>query len=123
MNKQAGIHEEYLAGQQEELMDYDEYRKLIETSHKKVPKFFTSTAMPIYKWAISGTKLSAGFLKRIDIMKGTWSDLPQHKRLWKSTLLISAFLIAILYDVFIKVLNAIMLSINTFTSLGFGKSL
>ena len=49
MNKQAGIHEEYLAGQQEELMDYDEYRKLIETSHKKVPKFFTSTAMPIYK--------------------------------------------------------------------------
>ena len=54
-------------------------------------------------------------------MKGTWQELPAHKRFWKSILLISAFLIAVLYDILIKMLNALMLSINTFTTLGFGE--
>ncbi|WP_411767070.1 hypothetical protein [Winogradskyella sp. A3E31] len=121
MNKQAGIHEVYLSDQKEELMGYDEYRKLIKSSDKKVPKFFTSTALPIYKWSISGTKLSAAFLSKIDIMQGTWSELPHHKRFWKSVLLVGAFLVSITYDIFIKIINALMLSINTFTTLGFGE--
>ena len=54
-------------------------------------------------------------------MKGSWQELPKSKRIWKSVLLVGAFLIAILYDIFIKMLNALMLSINTFTTLGFGE--
>lgn len=121
MDKKAGIHEVYLEGQKEEILAYDEYKKLIEKSEKKVPRFFTATVLPIYKWSVAGTQLSTSFLRKIDIMKGTWSDLPKSKRIWKSILLITAFLIAIIYDVFIKVLNALMLSINTFTTLGFGE--
>tara|TARA_R110002073_G_scaffold108336_3_gene243407 strand:+ start:75579 stop:77414 length:1836 start_codon:yes stop_codon:yes gene_type:complete len=121
MNKKAGIHEVYLDDQKEEIMQYDTFKTLITTSGQTVPKFFSATALPMYKWAVSGTKVSAWFLKRIDIMKGTWSDLPKSKRIWKSILLVGAFLIAISYDVFIKMLNALMLSINTFTTLGFGE--
>ena len=121
MNKNAGIHEVYLDDKKSELLQYDEFKKVIETSGKTVPKFFSATALPLYKWAVSGTKISAAFLKRIDIMKGTWSDLPNHERIWKSILLIGAFLIALAYDIFIKMLNALMLSINTFTTLGFGE--
>lgn len=120
MNKKAGIHEVYLDNQKEDLLEFDEFKTLVEQQGKTVPKFFTATALPLYKWAISGTKFSASVLKRIDIMKGTWSDLPQKKRIWKSILLIGAFTIAVCYDVFIKMLNALMLSINTFTTLGFG---
>ena len=54
-------------------------------------------------------------------MKGSWSELPKSKRLWKSILLVGAFIIAIIYDLIIKILNALMLSINTFTTLGFGE--
>ncbi|MDU8885258.1 potassium channel family protein [Yeosuana sp. MJ-SS3] len=121
MNQNAGIHEVYLEGQKEELMAYYEYKQLVESSGKSVPKFFSVTALPLYKWAISGTKLSAALLKSVDIMKGTWLELPQSKRVWKSILLVSAFLIAVIYDIFIKMLNALMLSINTFTTLGFGE--
>jgi hypothetical protein len=121
MKRKAGIHEVYLEDQKEELMSYDQFKNNITSSKQKVPKFFTATALPMYKWAISGTKLSAAFLSKIDIMKGTWSDLPKSKRIWKSILLIGAFLIAVLYDIFIKMLNALMLSINTFTTLGFGE--
>ena len=121
MNKKSGIHEVYLENQKPELLEFDDFKNLVDKQGKSVPKFFTATALPLYKWAISGTKLSANILKRVDIMKGTWSELPKNKRIWKSILLISAFTVAICYDVLIKMLNALMLSINTFTTLGFGE--
>tara|TARA_R110002072_G_scaffold302762_1_gene488554 strand:- start:1004 stop:2731 length:1728 start_codon:yes stop_codon:yes gene_type:complete len=121
MNKKSGIHEVYLENQKPELLEFEDFKTLVDKQGKSVPKFFTATALPLYKWAISGTKLSASILKRVDIMKGTWSDLPKSKRIWKSILLIGAFTIAVIYDIFIKMLNALMLSINTFTTLGFGE--
>lgn len=121
MQRKAGIHEVYLEDQKDELMSYEQFKSTITDAEQKVPKFFTATALPLYKWAISGTKLSASVLKRIDIMQGSWSELPKSKRIGKSILLIGAFLITILYDIIIKMLNALMLSINTFTTLGFGE--
>ncbi len=121
MDKDAGIHEVYMDEQKEDLLEFEEFKNFVNSKEKRVPKIFTATALPLYKWAISGTKLSASILKRIDIMKGIWSELPQKKRIWKSILLVGAFTIAIVYDIFIKMLNALMLSINTFTTLGFGE--
>lgn len=121
MNQNSGIHEVYLKDQKNDLLEYHEFKEYMESSGKSIPKFFSATALPLYKWAISGTKLSALILKRVDIMKGTWQELPQHKRFWKSILLIGAFIISIVYDLFIKMLNALMLSVNTFTTLGFGE--
>ncbi|MCK0178871.1 potassium channel family protein [Flavobacteriaceae bacterium S0862] len=121
MKRKSGIHEVYLEDQQDEIMSYDQFKNNILSSKQKVPKFFTATALPLYKWAISSIKISAAFLSKIDIMKGTWSELPAHKRFWKSVLLIGAFTVAVCYDVLIKMLNALMLSINTFTTLGFGE--
>jgi len=121
MNKKVGIHEVYLEQQKNELLEFHEFKNLVAQQGKTVPKFFTATALPLYKWAISGSKLTEAFLSKIDIMKGTWNELPTKKRWWKSLLLIGAFTITICYDVLIKILNALMLSINTFTTLGFGE--
>jgi hypothetical protein len=55
------------------------------------------------------------------VLKGTWEDLPTGQKARKSFLLVGVFLIALVYDLLIKVLNALMLSINTFTTLGFGE--
>jgi hypothetical protein len=121
MRRKAGIHEVYMEDKKEEMLTYENFKSFIESSEHEVPKVFMATAWPLYRWAISGTRFSSGFLKRIDIMKGTWRELPQRQRLWKGILLTGAFMIAIVYDLIIKVLNALMLSINTFTTLGFGE--
>ena len=121
LNVNAGIHEVYLEGKQEDILEYKEFKKLIEASGQKVPRFFTATAKPIYHWAVSGTNLSARLLSRIDVIKGRWEELPKSKRIWKSMLVTGAFIIALIYDLFVKALNAIMLSVNTFTTLGFGE--
>ncbi len=121
MNRKAGIHEVYLEEKKEELLEYDEFKALVESSGKTVPKFFSITALPIYKWAVSGTKLSVSLLRRVDFLEGNWQELPEKKRLWKKVLLIGAFSVVLVYDVFVKILNALMLSVNTFTTLGFGE--
>lgn len=121
MNKQAGMHEVYLEEKRADILEFDDFRTLLEKQGKTVPKFFSSTAMPLYKWSVSGTKLSASLLKRIDIMQGTWQEVPEQKKPWKRFLLVVVFVIAIGYDILIKMLNALMLSINTFTTLGFGE--
>ncbi|WP_172805175.1 potassium channel family protein [Aquiflexum balticum] len=121
MNQDAGIHDVYLEEQQKEMLEAEDFKAYMLQAEKYIPGFFIATAMPLYKWAVSGTRLSAFLLKRVDIMRGTWQDLPTHKRFWKSVLLIGAFIISVLYDLLIKILNAIMLSINTFTTLGFGE--
>ena len=121
LNRNQGIHEVYLEEKQPELLAFHEFKEMIENNAKTVPRFFTATALPLYKWALSGTKLTASVLSRFDVLKGTWQEVPPSRRWWKVILLVGAFLIAIFYDVIIKILNALMLSINTFTTLGFGE--
>jgi hypothetical protein len=121
MKRDAGFHEVYLEEKKEDLLEYEDFKKYMEASGKSIPPFFLATALPLYRWAVSGTYLSSSFLKRIDVMQGTWEDVPEDKRWWKGILLIGAFIIAIIYDLIIKMLNALMLSINTFTTLGFGE--
>ena len=121
MDKKAGIHEVFLEEQQQELLASEDFKNYMLAYDNRIPNFFIKTAIPLYKWSIAGKMLSASLLKRVDVMKGTWADLPVKKRALKSILLIGTFLVALLYDVFIKMLNALMLSINTFTTLGFGE--
>jgi hypothetical protein len=121
LNRNAGIHEVYLEEKQQDLLGYEEFKSIITNSEKSVPRFFSVTALPLYQWAVSGTQISAKILSKVDILKGTWEDLPAGQKAWKSFLLVGGFLFALVYDLLIKVLNALMLSINTFTTLGFGE--
>jgi hypothetical protein len=121
LNRDQGIHEVYLEDKQSDLLAYEEFKSFIEGSSKKVPQFFIATALPLYKWALSGTRFTAAVLSKVDVLKGTWQDVPPGSRWWKMILVIGAFSIAIVYDLMVKILNALMLSINTFTTLGFGE--
>lgn len=121
LNRNQGIHEVYLEEKQRDLLAYQEFKQYIEMHSKTVPHFFVATALPLYRWALSGTKLTASLLSRFDVLKGTWQEVPPSHRWWKALLLIGAFLLALAWDVLIKILNALMLSINTFTTLGFGE--
>jgi len=121
LNRDEGASEVYEEEKQKELLPLHEFREYLEQHGKTAPKFFYTTAVPLYKWSVSGSKLSGWILSKIDVLNGKWSETPEKGRLLKSTLVIGAFIIALIYDILIKVLNAVMLSINTFTTLGFGE--
>lgn len=121
LNKDAGIHEVYLDEQNKELLDSEDFKAYLMEQGKTAPKFFMATALPLYRWSVASTKTFSWFLEKIDFLKGKWSDTAPGKQSGKSFLLIVAFLITLSYDIFIKMLNALMLSVNTFTTLGFGE--
>jgi hypothetical protein len=121
VNRDSGIHEVYLEEQKHELLNAEDFKTYLLEQGKTAPKFFMATAMPLYKWSVSGTKTFSWFLEKIDFLKGKWSETEPSKQKGKSVLLITAFMIALTYDILIKMLNALMLSINTFTTLGFGE--
>ncbi len=121
LRRNQGIHEVYLEEKQPELLGYENFKQMLNESEPEIPRFFKSTALPLYKWSLSGTKLTAAVLSKMDVMKGTWQEVPPAHRWWKALLLIGAFLLALAWDILIKILNALMLSINTFTTLGFGE--
>ena len=121
VNKDSGMHEVYLDEKQPELLASEDFKSYLQEQGKTAPKFFMATALPLYKWSVAGTKSASWFLSKVDVLQGKWSDTEDSKKSGKSFLLITAFLIALVYDIFIKILNALMLSINTFTTLGFGE--
>ena len=121
VNKNSGIHEVYLDEKKPELLEAEDFKTYLLQQGKTAPKFFTRTALPLYRWSIAGTKSFSWLLSKVDVLKGTWSETSASKQKWKSVLIFIAFFVAILYDVFIKILNALMLSINTITTLGFGE--
>ncbi|WP_323758539.1 potassium channel family protein [Roseivirga sp.] len=121
VNRDSGIHEVYLEEQKQDLLNAEDFKTYLLEQGKTAPKFFMATAMPLYKWSVAGTRTFSWFLEKIDFLKGKWSETEPSKQGGKSVLLITAFLIALTYDIFIKMLNALMLSINTFTTLGFGE--
>ncbi|MEN2280923.1 potassium channel family protein [Algoriphagus sp. SE2] len=121
MKKDSGIHEVYLDEKREEMMAAEDFRAYMLKSKQEIPGFFMATALPLYRWSVAGTRTFSWLLSKVDVLKGTWSSTEDSKKAGKSVLIIGAFLIAIVYDLFIKMLNALMLSINTFTTLGFGE--
>jgi hypothetical protein len=59
--------------------------------------------------------------EKTDILKGKWVDLPRSKKIYTSIIMGVWLLLLLVFDVFVKFLNALTLSINTFTTLGFGE--
>ncbi|TNE54022.1 MAG: two pore domain potassium channel family protein [Bacteroidetes bacterium] len=121
MSESSSIHELYLEKRKEELKAYESFQELVAKTRSGVPRFFTATAGLLYRWAISRTSLSLRLLRRLNFLRGTWDKLSGWKKFWKSSLLIFLFILAFIYDLFVKLLNALMLSLNTFSTLGFGE--
>jgi len=121
LRQNKGIQDVYLEGQTEEIESSHAFRKVLDEHKDEVPSFFYRAAGPLLKWSTAGTTIYSNLLRRVDFLKGSWKDTDPKIRGLKTALTIMVFVIALFYDLFIKVLNALMLSINTFTTLGFGE--
>ncbi|GGH02964.1 hypothetical protein GCM10011416_22270 [Polaribacter pacificus] len=116
-----GIREIYEEEKQYDVMSYTEFRDYMHSSKKEVPWFFLWLTKPIYYFSSYNYKMTGKVLRHTDILKGRWVDLPKRRKLITSFVIGSWMLGLIFIDLIIKFLNALTLSINTFTTLGFGE--
>lgn len=116
-----GIKEIYEEEKQESVMSYNDFKKYMHSSKKEVPYFFLWLTKPIYYFSSYNYKMTGRILKHTDILKGRWVDLPKRRKVFTG-LIMSLWIVGlIILDLLIKFFNALTLSINTFTTLGFGE--
>tara|TARA_R110001592_G_scaffold101038_3_gene286144 strand:+ start:683 stop:2536 length:1854 start_codon:yes stop_codon:yes gene_type:complete len=103
-----------------DLMTFTEFKEYMHKSQKETPSYFLLLAKPIYYFSSTNYKIISKLLDKTDILKGKWVDLPKRKKLLASFFMGLWILMLLLFDLFIKLINALTLSLNTFTTLGFG---
>ncbi|WP_288955603.1 potassium channel family protein [uncultured Polaribacter sp.] len=116
-----GMKEIYSEENKEELMSFSEFKEYMNQSKKETPSYFLWLAKPIYYFSATNYKIISKVFDKIDILKGRWVDLPQKRKIIASILMGFWMFFILFIDLVIKFLNALTLSINTFTTLGFGE--
>lgn len=114
------MDELYAEAHFEKHKDYESFRDYINSSKTKAPRYIRLLARPVYFFSIFQFKITKKLLKSMDVLKGNWADLSRNQRFFSGLVIGLWLFFVILYDVLIKMLNAITLSVNTFTTLGFG---
>jgi len=116
-----GIKEIYEEDRQHDIMSFNEFRKYMHDSKKEIPGYFIWLTKPIYYFSSYNYKMTGRILKYTDILKGKWVELPAKRRYTTSIIMALWIIVLIILDLLVKFLNALTLSINTFTTLGFGE--
>lgn len=109
-----------LERERDDLKELEVFKRDYTDNKKPVPRLFTVMAKLHYRFSKMNIDMQTAYYKRTDFMRDEWGELtPAHKR-WTAFVTGSWFLLYLLIGLILKALNAILLSINAFTTLGFG---
>ncbi len=119
-NKES-MKEIYQEEKKEEFMTFEEFKDYMHKSQKETPSYFLWLAKPLYYFSSTNYKFISALFDKTDILKGKWVDLPKKKKVLASVFMGIWILILLCLDLLVKFINALTLSLNTFTTLGFGE--
>jgi hypothetical protein len=119
-NKES-MKEIYEEEKKAELMTFKEFKTYMHKSKKETPSYFLWLAKPLYYFSSTNYKIISKLLDKTDVLKGKWVDLPRKRKIFSSVFMGMWIFLLLCFDVFIKFINALTLSLNTFTTLGFGE--
>lgn len=116
-----GVADIFENERKDKFANYEDFKFYLLESKYEIPFYFRLLARPLYSLSTINYKLKYKFLQKTELLKGKWIELPKLRKA-STTFIIGLWLtLYILFDLFVKILNALTLSINTFTTLGFGE--
>jgi len=77
--------------------------------------------MPLYYFWVLKHKLVTTTFDRIEILDGPWSPLTTKRKFMAGTIVTLSIILYIVYVIIAKGINSILLSLNTFITIGFGE--
>lgn len=114
------IEDSVLAKQKEETPSYNEYSQFVADAKGRVPWYFHVFAKPMYYHEIWKRKPAKLFYKMIDFFPDEWSKLSPFKKLAATLLYLFVFTFTVIWFLLIHTLDSVALSLNVFSTLGFG---
>ncbi|MCH2022408.1 MAG: hypothetical protein MK207_08000 [Saprospiraceae bacterium] len=103
-----------------ETQDYEAYKKELEERRVFVPFFINFFGKPLYNMSLLRYKVMSWVYRRAEILSGRWVDLKSLKKFTVGTKVFVALIFYIAYLITVRAANSIILSINAFSTLGFG---
>lgn len=104
----------------EDLKDFAEYKKEMKESKGELPLFILFLGKPLYLLSVIRYRLLTFIYRRTEILHGCWVDLKPGRKVFVAIVVVISIAIYISVLGFIRALNSTILSINAFSTLGFG---
>ena len=101
--------------------DKQNFLDLATSNKENLPLFFSFIAVPLHWWHKKQDSFMLWFYDKIDFFPEKWADLPAKKRLFASILFGILLTFAFIYFVLVRAIDAFTLSLNVFSTLGFGE--
>ena len=116
------IEDFYAKKHDKEMTTFTEFKDTLDKNKVYMPGMLASLAKPIYQISLLRYKLLNFSYKRAEFMAGRkWVDLKKKDRYLIGTLTFFLTIFYIIYLIIVRALNSIVLSINAFSTLGFGQ--
>ena len=116
------IEDFYSSEHDKEMTTFTDFKDTLDKNKVYMPSMLASLAKPIYQISLLRYKLLNFSYKKAEFMAGRkWVDLKKKDRYLIGTLTFFLTLTYIIYLISIRALNSIVLSINAFSTLGFGQ--
>ena len=109
-------HEE----RKEQLAEIEGLKQRLENSQKRVPPIFQVIGYPFYSVSLFYYQISTWFIKKGEISAGVWAEQSKKQKIKSSVLISLYFLVFLFGGLLMRCLNAVILSINVFVTLGYG---
>lgn len=114
------LKEFYESSNNREIKTYSQFKAELKEKQSELPRYVVFLGHLFYRLTSTRYHFVSWIISKVDIQKGLWKDLTAGKKFIIGTLLGITIFIFIIYVIVIKSLSASMLSLNAFSTLGFG---
>jgi len=110
----------YMEDYIEDLKTFADYKKEMLESKLEIPFFIILLGKPLYLLSIIKHEISTFFYRRTEVLQGRWINLEPKRKVFVVLTVSLSLIIYLTYLGLIRALNSITLSVNSFSTLGFG---
>jgi len=104
----------------EEVQTYEAFKNEMEEGKIELPLFFRLLGKPLYQLSLIHFRVITWLYRRSEILSGRWVDLKPTRKIFVGSTVSITIIVYLLYLIGLRSFNAFFLSINTFSTLGFG---
>jgi len=104
----------------EDFKEFEDYKKEMQKSKLELPFFIVLLGKPLYLLSIIRHKIFSFIYRRTEILQGRWADLKPMRKVVVGVTVSFSLIIYLIYLGVVRAINSITLSINAFSTLGFG---
>jgi hypothetical protein len=100
---------------------FQNFKQDINANRDKVPSLIRMFVLPMFYIGRAYDWVNDAWFSLLDRISGRWENMNPKRKFWAAILYVLVFLITLISYFLFRMMNALMLSLNAFSTLGFGE--